>query len=262
MTDDGPARERSRSSEARAGIALVLGLLGVVLVGIVLWANALGHEVHLRGGGGLSPLHGAAFGIAALALAAWHLRTRTAVGRGMAAAGLALGVLSIVTSMGAFAAGSLYHSYLSAFAGRRNTGRRAHADWVGQPAPALTFTTLDGERIELAQFRGRPVVINFWATWCEPCRRELPHLNRLVRETPNVVVLCLSDESETTVRRFADRNPFDARVASVPEPPAPLSDVHSLPTNVFLDREGVIREVRVGGLDYESLRELADGTGR
>ena len=97
-----------------------------------------------------------------------------------------------------------------------------HQQWIGTEAPPLTITALDGQTVRLEQLRGRPIVAVFWATWCAACRRELPHLNRLAREAPEVAVLGLSDEPEATVRTFAAKQPFDFPVASLPSPPAPF----------------------------------------
>jgi peroxiredoxin len=133
-----------------------------------------------------------------------------------------------------------------------------HPDWIGRAAPALAFPAVNGEALRLEQFRGRPTVVIFWATWCAACRRELPHLNRLAREVPGVAVLGLSTEPEETVRAFVKTHPFDFPVASVPKPPAPFDGVRAIPTNVFIDRKGIIREVRVASLPWEELRPRAD----
>src|SRR5471032_845309 len=61
-------------------------------------------------------------------------------------------------------------------------GRAAAHSRVGKPAPALTATTLDGRAFDLASLRGRVVVINVWATWCPPCRAEMPALDAVYRQ--------------------------------------------------------------------------------
>jgi cytochrome c biogenesis protein CcmG, thiol:disulfide interchange protein DsbE len=124
---------------------------------------------------------------------------------------------------------------------------------VGRTAPALTLTTIDGETVQLDQLRGRPVVLDFWATWCAACRQELPALNRVARENPDVVILGISDEPTSTLKAFAEKHPFDFRIASLVSAPAPFDDVSAIPTNVFIDRQGVIRDVHVGALSHAQI---------
>jgi len=216
---------------------LVLGILGVVLSPLLL--------------GGL-------LGLAGLALGVLHLRRRSA-SKGMAVWGMALALVGVGASV---AAGSLYyHLYREvqqrwADAHEWETGDAA-AKWVGTTAPNLTLTTLEGENVELAQFTGRPVVVNFWATWCGPCKRELPELNRLAREEPQIVVLGVSDEPAAVIQAFAEKRPFAYRVASLPSRPAPFDNLQGIPTTVFIDRKGVIREVKVGMLVFDEMKERA-----
>jgi len=131
-----------------------------------------------------------------------------------------------------------------------------HAQWIGMPMPPLTVKTTGGAAVSLESFRGRPVVLVFWATWCAACRRELPHLERLQREAPEVAVVGLSEEPEETVRNYLARHPLAFPVASVPEWPEPF-DIRAIPTNVFIDRQGVIRAVHVASLELEDLQPLA-----
>jgi thiol-disulfide isomerase/thioredoxin len=77
---------------------------------------------------------------------------------------------------------------------------------AGGTAPAFELQTLDGRIVKLSDFGGRPVLINFWATWCAPCREELPHLARLARElaeTPVNLVLISVDEGWAPVSELA-----------------------------------------------------------
>ena len=93
--------------------------------------------------------------------------------------------------------------------------------WKGcAAAPPLVVRTLDGDPLSLDSFKGRRVVLNFWATWCGPCRKEAPHLDRLARET-DVVVLAVSDEEAGVVRTFAEKHDLDYTFALEGELSAP-----------------------------------------
>ncbi len=212
---------------------LVLGILAAVLAPLLI---------------------GGILGIVAVGLGGLFLRGRPRR-RGMALWGLSLGVLGILVATGV---GILfyraYHRWNSEMASYQGSTEETEPppDWVGARAPALSFTTLEAERVELGQFKGQPVVLNFWATWCGACKREQPNLDRLAREVPDVVVLGLSDEPESTLRSLAAKPAY--RIASVPSPPSPFDAVASLPTTVFIDRNGVIADVRVGYQEFEDLK--------
>src|SRR5262245_15824116 len=87
-------------------------------------------------------------------------------------------------------------------------GARAHQlrPWApSRPAPPLSLTDLDGKAWDLTTLHGRAVLINFWATWCEPCREEMPSLEALAkrhRADPVVVLTVNYQESEPGIRRF------------------------------------------------------------
>jgi peroxiredoxin len=132
----------------------------------------------------------------------------------------------------------------------------------GELAPPFALAGLDGGQVTLAEFRGRPVVINFWATWCVPCRVEMPMLIGAWQEhralSLEIVAVNLTDqERRKDVRRFVDQLKLPFRVAldergRVRE----RYGLVSLPTTVFVDTAGTIRAVRSGPL---SEHNLADG---
>jgi peroxiredoxin len=112
---------------------------------------------------------------------------------------------------------------------------------------------LDGSPIRLADLRGHPVWINFWATWCPPCQEETPVLQRVfeTHEAEGLVVLAISvqESSPEDVRRYVEtygltyRVGFDATSAVFKTYRA-----YGLPTQLFLDRDGIIRVVHKGPL--------------
>ena len=128
---------------------------------------------------------------------------------------------------------------------------------VGSLAPDFTLTDLDGNSVRLADFRGQAVFLNFWATWCPPCRAEMPDIEALHRKYRDrgVVVLGVDlRESESTVRTYLERGGYTwtflidttGRVASAYR-------VSAIPTSFFIDREGVIRAVVIGGMTASTM---------
>ena len=138
---------------------------------------------------------------------------------------------------------------------------------VGALAPDLSWVTPQGDILRLAALRGRPVVLNFWATWCVPCRTELPEFDAVAAENPDVTILALDmQEDAATVKAFIERLQLRALtpVLDTDGAAARRYGVVGLPTTFFIDRDGVIRHVEVGGtLTREHLRsDLRELTAR
>lgn len=121
-----------------------------------------------------------------------------------------------------------------------------------------TFDDADGRPQPIAQWQGRPLVVNFWATWCPPCRAEMPELLQAAREYPDLVLLAVNvSETPEAVSRFAEQFRMDAAV--VLDPQGAISDrynVRGLPTSVFLDADGLIQEVRPGAINRKVIDEI------
>ncbi|MBW7866680.1 MAG: redoxin domain-containing protein [Candidatus Hydrogenedens sp.] len=129
--------------------------------------------------------------------------------------------------------------------------------WEGAPAPEFTVTDVDGQAFTLGEMRGRPVVVDRFATWCAPCDKLSKHLDRLVKENPGIVVLSISDEPEEMVRKHAEKKKTAYRTASAEDLPDPFGDVSAYPTLFFMDPDGVITAVVSGYMDYDTLKEKA-----
>lgn len=118
---------------------------------------------------------------------------------------------------------------------------------IGARAPDFEWNGPDGSTRTIAGLRGRVVVLNFWATWCEPCRREMPLLSSASRDSDAVFLPIDLQESGATVGSFVDQLALDVE---------PLLDLHGqtsrrygvvgLPITFFIDREGIIRHVERG----------------
>lgn len=136
----------------------------------------------------------------------------------------------------------------------------------GQLARDFMATSPEGETFRLSDLRGKPVVINFWATWCTSCLTEMPHLAEVQREfgPENLHVVAINTgESSAEARRFIERLEPDSFLYGM-DPTLALSDaygVFGLSTSVFVDAEGVIRATYTGQMDQELMREFARAAG-
>ena len=116
----------------------------------------------------------------------------------------------------------------------------------------------DGSPRRLADYDGKVVLLNFWATWCPPCRAEMPDLNRLAVEYRDrgLVVLCASDEPRERVASFTEAHPMSVESAFFTDAAAAASGTDRMalggrPTTLVLDRQGRIRRLLIGRRTYE-----------
>lgn len=130
------------------------------------------------------------------------------------------------------------------------------------PAPAFSLRDLEGKTLRFAEFKGRPVVLDFWATWCQPCRAAMPQLNALHEKygARGLVVLGLSvdDGGPIRVRRFAEHLGVKFRLAMADESVLDqYGPIRSIPTTFFIDRRGQIVRRVVGYIDGETMESYA-----
>ncbi len=132
---------------------------------------------------------------------------------------------------------------------------------LNEPAPDFALPTGEGTRIQLASLRGKVVLLNFWATWCPPCRAEMPVLESAYRRygDDGFVVLAV-DVGETAEQVRAFREEFGITFPTVLDP-GPVADAYGvlgIPTSFFLDREGVVRLRWSGPVDEGLVRQKVE----
>lgn len=128
---------------------------------------------------------------------------------------------------------------------------------VNQPAPDFTLTTFKGKTISLAGLKGKPIVLNFWASWCPPCRLEAPLLERTWREYKDRGVMFIGvdiqDKEEDALNYIRE---FDITYPNAPDPTGEVSidyGVSGLPVTFFVSRKGEILRRWVGAIEKKVL---------
>ncbi len=130
-------------------------------------------------------------------------------------------------------------------------------EWKGPPAaPPIDLYTADGSRLTLETLRGKAVLVNFWATWCEPCVREMPSLQRLRDQLqPKLEVLGVNfKERPGKIKAFVDKASIRFPIVlDTDGAVAKAWGARIFPTTYVVDPTGIIRRDLVGGADWTSL---------
>ncbi|RXT13854.1 thiol-disulfide oxidoreductase ResA [Ammoniphilus sp. CFH 90114] len=122
---------------------------------------------------------------------------------------------------------------------------------TGELAPDFVLQTLDGERFQLSDYRGKGIVLNFWGTWCQPCEAEMPDLEEAHKKYKDqgVMVVGLNiRQPEVTVRPFVERyNLTFPIVMDRTNEITQLYEIGPIPTTYFIDPKGVVKKIVIGG---------------
>jgi thiol-disulfide isomerase/thioredoxin len=127
--------------------------------------------------------------------------------------------------------------------------------------PSFSLNSVEGQVVPLSSFRGKPLVVNLWATWCPPCQREMPMLGNAQTRRPDIhfVFLNQGDGAETVRHFLALRNPALRNVLlDAHGQLAGMLGHHALPTTLFFDARGRLIDTRIGELSRATLEERLD----
>jgi thiol-disulfide isomerase/thioredoxin len=174
-----------------------------------------------------------------------------------------IGILLLAAALGAGAGAALWYapgapaSTPIASAIKTTPLTAAPAPVVDAPAPDFSLAGLDGNATALDELRGKTVILNFWATWCDPCREELPLLDRIARTYADslTVIAVETGEPVEEVRAFADELGLE-KIRVLTDPAGRIGAqylVRGLPTTFFIDPTGMIRRIRIGTLSSTEL---------
>lgn len=134
------------------------------------------------------------------------------------------------------------------------------------PVPNFQFTNADGETCDFDDFKGKPIVINFWATWCDYCVQEMEDFNTIAGEygdSVNFIFLDAVDTNGETVEKAItflqekEYNNISAYFDSLYQG-SYMFGIYSFPTTVYIDNEGNLYDAAIGMTDYQSIKEILD----
>ena len=129
---------------------------------------------------------------------------------------------------------------------------------TGKPAPGFTLKDLSGKDVELSSFKGKHVLLNFWATWCGYCRKERAHLNTIheeYKEKGLVIIAVSTDNSVKKVKKYMEKIPSEFIVLTDPDSAAAsVYNIAGLPTSYLIDREGIVKQRFMGYIEWTSIK--------
>lgn len=129
---------------------------------------------------------------------------------------------------------------------------------AGKVAPDFELQGLDGQAVSLSGLRGKPVMLNFWASWCGPCREEMPYLQEVSEDREwaerGLVILAVNiGESPATARKFMEDNGFSFRVLlDTDQSVASDYNIRAIPTTIFIDENGIVRDEKIGSFSNKA----------
>jgi peroxiredoxin len=132
----------------------------------------------------------------------------------------------------------------------------AFKTWYSKQAPDFTLNDIKGNKHNLSDYRSKNVLIVFWATWCPPCRIEIPHLIELRKTVSkdDLAILAITNENPSVVKKFVAQAKMNYTVLLDPGVlPAPYNTIRAIPSSFFIDREG---KIKLGSTGLVSLAEI------
>jgi thiol-disulfide isomerase/thioredoxin len=214
---------------------LIVGLLAARLTFIAQFHDAyLSHPldiIDIRDGG----WHLYSGWIAAWAYTLWRMLGQPALRKYL--------LISLVAASAIWLAGSMLLSLASA----------------DKPSlPEMSLPALNGENVKLSRYKGKPIVINLWATWCPPCQREMPVLHEAEMAHPEIQFAYLDQgESAEVATQFLSKQklPIQNVLLDTKQQMAELFDQHALPATLFFDSQGKLADMRLGELSRATLTQ-------
>ena len=171
-------------------------------------------------------------------------------------------VFATVENKGGKSNNSGSQSSLESIVNSRESWDVAFSSWSGKAAPDFAVNDIDGQTHKLSDYKGKDLLVVFWATWCPACNAEIPHLIELRKAyaEDKLAILAISNESSEILKDFVTEKGLNYTVASLGTTalPAPFSNVTSIPTTFFISRDGTIKLTALGVVPLEQAKAIIE----
>ncbi|TKC19245.1 peroxiredoxin family protein [Robertmurraya kyonggiensis] len=131
---------------------------------------------------------------------------------------------------------------------------------IGVTAPDFELVNLEGKTVKLSQFKGKKVMLNFWATWCPPCKEEMPAIQKFYTEKgDSVQILAVNLDPNSNVKEFAEKLKVNFPILlDKNEEVMGAYKILTIPTTFFIDEKGIIINKYLGPLTVEQMKKYTD----
>lgn len=130
---------------------------------------------------------------------------------------------------------------------------------TGKKAPDFTLKNVQGELVTLSDFRGKKVMVNFWATWCPPCQEEMPEIERFHNENPDVIILSINIDTTQDIQGFIDEYQTTFPVLlDEDKNVAKAYGTFKIPETYFINRDGIVKHKQIGAMKYNDMKTVFD----
>jgi peroxiredoxin len=131
---------------------------------------------------------------------------------------------------------------------------------IGAKAPDFELKTLTGETVKLSNLKGKKVMLNFWATWCPPCKAEMPAMEQFSKQMDkDVVILAVNIDPQLDVKGFVEENKITFPIPlDVDDKVNGIYQVLSIPTTYFIDSKGLIQNKFIGEMKLEDMKDFTN----
>lgn len=128
---------------------------------------------------------------------------------------------------------------------------------VGEKAPDFELVNLNGEKVKLSDFQGKKVMLNFWATWCPPCKEEMPAMEKFYKiSNGDVVILAVNIDPQYNVKKYVDEMGISFPVLlDEKDKVNSIYQVLTIPTTFFIDEQGIIRHKYLSAMKFELMEQ-------
>lgn len=141
------------------------------------------------------------------------------------------------------------------------TSSQSNGIQIGDKAPDFQLKTLTGETVKLSSLKGKKVMLNFWATWCPPCKAEMPVMEQFYKQAnkKDLVILAVNIDTQNDVKGFAKKDGITFPILLDTDNTVNTTyGIMSIPTTYFIDRNGVIQNKYTGEMTKDIMQQFTD----